>query len=371
MLLDAGVWAEAVPELRETALETYRRAAALEWKAGDATGLAGRNLARLESLRDIRFSPDPQSLAQHLARALRAKDARILAELASPTHFSLGIGCHRIFTEAEPLLGDIAAALKGSSPRFDPFALRVHGGKAYLRTEGWNGAKIRGGVTFLLSSSPHGWQFGGINLEMPNLPEFELPTLPPIDLPDGLLDPVPLKAPWPSGDCFTAGGLAQYTFDQSAILSLFLPCATGNPIACIAGAASALILLEAHALQPCGFGPRGFFYDFNTHQGRDRFAIDFTRYKRGVPFRNISEGTPVLAAAPGIVTRIVDNISSGDTVTANRVSLRHTLGITTLASAFESEYLHLAGPNLCPSPSACSRHKAAASAKWTTPASPL
>lgn len=99
LLLRAGIWAEAVPELRESALEAYRRATVLERKAKDEHGLARRQLQRLENAGQISFAADPETLAMRLARLLRAKDARGLFDLASPTHFSIGIGCHRFFVE--------------------------------------------------------------------------------------------------------------------------------------------------------------------------------------------------------------------------------------------------------------------------------
>ncbi len=351
-LLRAGNWAEAVPELRSLALETYRAGAAAEKSLDpDEPGLAGRALLRLENRQRSRFASSPQGLAQSLAQALRGKDARTLTDLASPTHFSLGIGTHRTFARSAEVLTQLAGALKGSSLRFDPFALRVHGEKAYLRVDGWQDPRVHGGVTFLLTASAQGWQFGGILLELPG-GLFDLTDLPPLELPEGVLNFVSLKAPWPAGDCFEAGGLGGFIYDQAAILTALAPCAVvfAAPLACAIGLVVALGLEEAYSLRPCGFGPRGFYYDFNTHKGRDRFAIDFTRYQRGVPYLNRSAGTPVLAAAEGFVTRADDDFTTGSEVAANRVHVRHTLVGTegAIETSFESESLHLAGPNRVP-----------------------
>lgn len=351
LCLRAGTWAEAVPELRQLALECYRQGAAAEALTSEEDGFARRALQRLENGKGASFAASPQILAQDLARALRGKDARTLVDLASPTHFSLGIGTHRTFSQSQRVLTELAGALKGSNLRFDPYSLRVHGEKAWLRTSGWQDPKIQGGVTFLLTSSAQGWQFGGILLELPG-DLLDLPTLPPLELPSGLLNRISLKAPWPSGECFEAGGLAKFIYDQSAIFAALAPCVAvlAAPLACVVGLVVALGLEEAYSLRPCGFGPRGFYYDFNTHKGRDRFAIDFTRYQRGIPYLNRSAGTPVLAAAEGFVTFVEEDFASGSEVAANRVHIRHTLAGTAgaIETTFESESLHLAGPNQIP-----------------------
>lgn len=351
LYLRAGTWAEAEPELRPLALECYGQGAAVEALTSEEPGPARRALLRLENGKRTPFAASPQILAQTLARALRGKNAQALVDLASPTHFSLGIGTHRTFTRSQEVLTQIAGALKGSSLRFDPYSLRVHGEKAWLRTFGWQDPKIQGGVTFLLTGSAQGWQLGGILLELPG-DLFDPPTLPPFEVPQGLLNRISLKAPWPSGECFEAGGLAKFIYDQTAITFALAPClaALAAPLACAVGLVVALALEEAYSLRPCGFGPRGFYYDFNTHKGRDRFAIDFTRYQRGVPYLNRSAGTPVLAAAEGFVTLVEEGFSSGSEVGANRVHIRHTLAGTEggIETSFESECLHLAGPNQVP-----------------------
>jgi hypothetical protein len=351
LYLRAGTWAEAEPELRSLALECYRGGAAAEALTSEERGPARRALERLENGRRTRFAASPQLLARDLARALRGKDAKTLVDLASPTHFSVGIGTHRSFLDAQRVLTHLAGALKGSNLRFDPYSLRVHGDKAWLRVEGWQDPKIHGGVTFLLTSSPQGWQFGGILLELPFGDLLDLPALPPIE-PPAFLNSIRLKAPWPSGECFEAGGLAKFIYDQTAILGALAPCLAviAAPLACAVGLLVALALEEAYSLRPCGFGPRGFYYDFNTHKERDRFAIDFTRYQRGVPYLNRSAGTPVLAAAEGFVTLIEEDFSSGSESGANRVHVRHTLEGSegSFETTFESESLHLAGPNSVP-----------------------
>jgi hypothetical protein len=351
LYLRAGSWAEAEPELRSLALECHRQGAAAEALTSEEPGPARRALLRLENGKRTPFAASPQILAQALSQALRRKDGKTLVDLASPTHFSLGLGPHRTFAQSQRVLTQLAGALKGSNLRFDPFALRVHGEKAWLRIEGWQDPKIHGGVTFLLTGSAQGWQFGGILLDLPG-DLLDLPTLPPLELPDGIFNSISLKAPWPSGECFEAGGLAKFIYDQSAILTALAPCVAlvAAPLACAVGLVVALALEEAYSLRPCGFGPRGFYYDFNTHTGRDRFAIDFTRYQRGVPYLNRSAGTPVLAAAEGFVTLVEDDFSSGSEAGANRVHIRHTLAGTegSFATTFESECLHLAGPNQVP-----------------------
>lgn len=93
-------------------------------------------------------------------------------------------------------------------------------------------------------------------------------------------------------------------------------------------------------------GPRGFYYNIGpTHDEEDAFAIDFTRYRRFVPYDNESCGTPVLAVREGIVSRLRAGRSSGDSSMDNRVEIEHAdPGAPTDLQRFTSKYLHLEGP---------------------------
>jgi hypothetical protein len=102
------------------------------------------------------------------------------------------------------------------------------------------------------------------------------------------------------------------------------------------------------AANPCGFGPRGFYYnEGSTHQESDAFAIDFTRYRPNVPYVPESGGTPVLAARGGIVINADPGATSGDPNTPNVVEIEHVDPANpTDTKRFRSRYFHLAGPNM-------------------------
>src|SRR5690606_41090699 len=94
-----------------------------------------------------------------------------------------------------------------------------------------------------------------------------------------------------------------------------------------------------------GCGRRGYYYDFGpTHDDEDAFDIDFTRYRRFVPYDNESGGTPVLAVRDGVVSRVNSGVDSGDSSMANRVEIEHSdPGNTSDLDRFTSKYLHLEG----------------------------
>jgi hypothetical protein len=95
----------------------------------------------------------------------------------------------------------------------------------------------------------------------------------------------------------------------------------------------------------CGFGPRGFYYNqWPTHEGNDAFAIDFTRYRRYLPYDNVSGGTPVLAARSGIVVDLRQHIQSGDSSFENFVDIAHPdPADPSKPRRFRTSYLHLEG----------------------------
>ena len=113
---------------------------------------------------------------------------------------------------------------------------------------------------------------------------------------------------------------------------------------------------------PCGLGPGGLWYGQpTTHVGRDQFAIDFSRFIRGVPFALDAFGKPILAVADGIVTFVRGSTATGDPTIDNRVIIGHMTEIeillaifiglhsgTQVAPKYSSEYLHLDGPSLIP-----------------------
>ncbi len=257
--------------------------------------------------------------------------------------------------------------------------------KAYLQTQGWQGEDFRGLLHFQLRRGPEGWVWGGLVGEIvptgtigltirPRADEAdarhegepvapvprEFPSEFPSELRErdvGVLAPSPtlgfalephaeplivspaeaadmsndaigtstsaltattlkIKAPWESGTCFRAGGVTESAVTLAA--SIFTPW----PFNLIPIAVAA-----ARAQSHCGYGLMGFYYGqsgHNTDRG-DHFAVDFTRFTRGVPWALAVRGHRVLAVAEGIVSRVVDkfpNGSSGDHE-ANLVKVDH------------------------------------------------
>lgn len=147
--------------------------------------------------------------------------------------------------------------------------------------------------------------------------------------------PFTLQAPWPAGTSFKAGGIADFAAKSAAVLA--------------AGPFAGGLLALGFARSACGFGPRGFYYNSplsSTHRDGHAFAIDFTRYRHGVPFDNVSGGTPVLAPAAGVVARADAACPSGDSSLSNTVEILHHDPVTGADDRYLSRYLHLAGPFL-------------------------
>ncbi len=294
--------------------------------------LARRAAARLEGKGPLETFPD--RLSTKLVRALEKRDMKTLARLASRTHFSLGVaGSETDFLD----FGEIEASLKQDLRRSkivaDPAALLGSGGKLYLQTDGWSGELLKGRVYFILARVRDGWEWRGVALTRPDEPFYKLfpPAVPEKNQPLQL----PIKAPYPKNTCFRAGGLTHF-------LESFLPFVGG-------------FIALSDTFSSCGYGPGGFYYNQGpTHKGQDAFAIDFTHYQHGLPFRNTAGGVPVLAVQEGIVSMVRSNITSGDSSLENRVQIDHPspselfallFGIPLPAQLkYQSWYLHLAGP---------------------------
>ncbi|HYO64374.1 MAG TPA: peptidoglycan DD-metalloendopeptidase family protein [Pyrinomonadaceae bacterium] len=291
----------------EAAAEFYRRAAE---EAGDPAAapdeyrdLARRAAARLEN--PGRRLPSARALAEELARALRAGDVEALRRLASPTHFAAGL-THLHFIPFDALAEAFRADLAESRVSADPFALEGAGDKLTLVTRGWRGETFSGRVSLLLNEGVGGWQWTGVGIserrkkfddQEPDI-EPDPSQFPPISLPG-----FSLKAPWPKGDCFRAGGRDRFILSSMPFIGKFIRIV--DTFSC------------------CGFGPYGLYFGHGpTHQGTDHFAVDFVRYQPGAPFVNRAQGTPVLAAHEGVVTGdIEDGHSFAGGGTGNHVIL--------------------------------------------------
>lgn len=320
----------------EESIGAYRKGeSSPDEPSGSSVGipeLARRAADRLKE--QPRLEPLADRLATQIARALQQKDMPALEELASKTHFSIGVaGSELKFIDYDKVARYLAEDITKSELRIDPATIQGKGKKLYLYTDDWKGNLLRGRVYFLLTRSRDGWQWSGLVLTNIGDAYFELfPPQPPAK---NLAPQIVIKAPYPAGVCFRAGGLRRF-------IESFLP----------------FIGVWIHLsdlFSGCGFGPGGFYYnEGSTHQGQEAFAIDFTRYQTGVPFLMTAGGVPVLSVQDGVVTMVRSFIASGDPSLENRVQVDHpSLGELlailfgrplSVPFKFQSWYLHLAGP---------------------------
>jgi hypothetical protein len=331
-LFQAGLIAET--NARDGDAARFYRTAASEYpsrRTGDPAQLARRALERLEHAQAT-YLPSAPALGVSLAASLGRRDISQLDRLASTTHFAIApAGGHMAFEDPE-MLEELYRDLLESSVSVRP-KLFGSGGKRYLLTSGWTGDWFREEVAFALTRAPKGWQWTGVVLIRPH--EAWIERWRPASRQTNQPLPFTLRAPWPSGRSFKAGGLTEFIAQQAAVAA-----------AGIFGPA----LAAAFARNACGFGPRGFYYNQgSTHDEEDAFAIDFTRYERNVPYDNESGGTPVLAARDGIVIRVSAGTQSGDDSASNTVEIVHAdPADPTNTDRFRSRYLHLAGPFMIP-----------------------
>ncbi|HEX6307289.1 MAG TPA: tetratricopeptide repeat protein [Longimicrobiales bacterium] len=337
-LYHAGVLAERAGRF-EQAISLYREIAQQERTPDrdDEAQCALRAADRLASPHGV-FTPSELGIAQMVEECLTRRDAFALRRLVSETHFQAGPGGGHFRFETDDLLERLAADLEHSRPQRLHRGLLGTGGKRYLLTTGWRGEWFRHVVGFYFAKCGRGWSWEGIVVNAPERPwherwePYEKRTNQP--LPFGLL------APWPEGRHFMAGGLTLFAAQSGSIAAaLLIP---------IFGAGIAAGLALAYSLSDCGYGLRGFYYNQGpTHSGNDAFAIDFTAYRRGLPFDNVAGGTRVLAAAPGIIRFVRHTIASGDSSAPNEVQIDHDDPATDMPR-FVSRYLHMAGPGMIP-----------------------
>ena len=328
-MLQAGILAEKTNNFNE-ALGFYSKIAnkKVTSKTDDPAEMARRAIERLNQ-ENIYYSDSATNLADKLFRLVKQKDTAELNKLISKTHFSIGpVGGHTAYSDLS-LIDTFLEELTLGSIKIKKSILGC-GGKRYLPTTDWQGKWFEGGVTLIITEAPQGWQWTGIALHNPN--EYWVEKWKPTKKQTN--DPLPfeLRAPWPKGQCFTAGGLWEYVAQQAVVAG--------------AGLFGFLIAEGFAATSCCGWGPRGFYYNSGpTHDEEDAFAIDFTRYRRYVPYDNESGGTPVLAVRDGVVSHVTSSVNSGDSSMANRVEIEHAdPGNTSDQDRFTSKYLHMEGP---------------------------
>ena len=232
-------------------------------------------------------------------------------------HFDREVALDRFCAELRESRVEVNATIVGS------------GAKRYMFSSGWKGDWFQGDVGFILTRCGRGWEWTGLALTVATDAWQEHWGLSQPRSNQALT--LPIKAPWPAGQRFMAGGLDDFALKSAAVAAGGL----------LGGAAIAWGFSRAS----CGYGPRGFYYNSvsPTHQDEDAFAIDFTRYRRGAPFDNESGGTPVLAVADGVVMSACAGTSSGDDSSSNTVEIRHD-DPATGQPRYLSRYLHLAGP---------------------------
>jgi hypothetical protein len=320
----------------EQAAAFYQRAARdhPSSRTDNPAELARRELQRMDTP-PAAFAADERQLAEILADALERGDVHRLQALLTSTHFVVGtVGGHTRFERndlVEALWTDLAAS-KVTVRR----ALLGSGGKRYLQTEGWRGKWFTGPVILLLARGPRGWQWTGVAIAAGSALWVE--RWRPSVLQKNQPLPFALAAPWPHGQCFTAGGFNEYIGQQAAILAA----AAGGGF--IFGSLAAAALAFAFSTQDCGFGIRGFYFNQFTHEDEDAFAIDFTRYRRYVPYDNESGGTPVLAVRGGIVSYAYGMADTGDPNTSNTVYIDHEDPANSSdKTRYRSHYLHMEG----------------------------
>lgn len=338
LLYRAGVVAERAGRFDQAA-ELYGQIAA-DRRSPDADDRAQRALRARERLTDQSgvFRPSLAAISSLVEAALTGRDAALLRQLASSTHFWAGPGGGHFQYETLEVIDWLCEDLGRSRPRRMTRGLLGTGRKRYLLTSGWRGRYFRGIVGFAFAESGRGWQWTGLVITGPADP-WRSRWEPKEKMSNQAL-PFGLLAPWPEGRRFTAGGLPGFVARSAAIAAAaFIP---------FAGPAIAAALALGFSLENCGFGLRGFYYNEGpTHQGRDAFAIDFTTYRRGVPFANQAGGTPVLCSADGIVRFVDDDVASGDDSDANEVQVDH-VDPATGSNRFVSRYMHMTGPFAIP-----------------------
>ncbi len=328
-ILEAGLFAEESGR-NDKAAELYSSIASSSPSASaeSAPELARRALLRMNSCDDV-FTNNPVHLADLVTTAIRERDKAALSRLISSTHFAVALAAGHFQFEDEELRDRILAELLDGGQEIRK-TICGSGDKRYLFLTDFKGELLQGDAGLALTRSPRGWQWSGIVITAVN--EFWSNHWQPPKLQTNQPLPFSILAPWPAGRHFMAGGQFQFGVKLSAVIA--------------AGPLAGGLLALGFSRSNCGFGPRGYYYNFGpTHDNESAFAIDFTRFRKGVPFDNESGGTPVLAPLGGVVVTACGTRNSGDSSASNSVEIMHP-DPETGASRFLSRYLHLAGPNL-------------------------
>jgi tetratricopeptide (TPR) repeat protein len=331
------------------AIRAYRTAAMLKDPLSHSfipiAQLARSAAATLQSERRW-FQATLEAVCSHLFSALEGRQAEPLSTVASQTQFTMGFAASdSTLVPVEAVLSAVGQDLAVSRVRFDPTAVGGCGGKRYLVTDGWMGKHFRGRVVFVITQSRYGWEWSGLALtELPESLETFFGPLPPPDTNQPLQ--IAIKAPWPAGMHFRAGGLVVYLNLVNAFR--------------LSGVAGLFEAEAAATLDPCGFGFAGLYYNqaptHNDAHEHSSFAIDFSRCIQGIAFENGADGIPVLAVADGCISNTISSNVHGSRMQENRVEITHMTAAEAAQVAmghkvqpkYKSMYLHLDGPNKIP-----------------------
>lgn len=333
----AGRYAEQSGK-KEEALRLYDQAARLETELDDRfIELAERSVERLLDTSTIRFNTD-KSAADAVLTAIRARDAVQIERLLSSTHFAVSaMCCHQGFEDSLIREAFIRELLSWRRLHSEP--LEGVGEKRFLTIGPYMGRLLRDQVHLRFQRFIDGWQWTGISLSAPS--EFWRDRWSPTELKTNQPLPFAIKAPWPAGQELVAGGLKGYLQKVIAIgaITLWPPW--------LQTALQAAMAL-GFSLRKCGFGIRGFYYNHGpTHNGVDAFAIDFSQYARGQPYRSTAGGIPVLACREGIVVAVEDTNETGTAGEPNEVEIVHQ-DVDSSGTQYRSRYLHMEGPDAIP-----------------------
>ena len=269
-----------------------------------------------------------------VADAISCRDSTRLDALLSNTHFSMGtFGGHFHFADAtlrERVLEEILMHRPVSTG-----SVRGSGNKRYEVFPGFLGDLLRGSVGLFYARNLLGWELTGVVLSEPPK-ELVLKRNQPISTQIPPLQ-IRIRAPWPAGEYFRAGGLNNYIMQMTVLRALPSPWDELGKLPL--------------AQSECGFGPGGLYYNdiwwFGHHNDEDAFAIDFVKYRKGIPDDNVAGGTKVLACHYGVVDIARDIYESGDGGTyggGNLVAILHPHDGDN--QRYMSRYAHLAGKSM-------------------------
>ena len=278
-------------------------------------------------------------LEKQLVSGLSSGRTKRIKQLPTSTTFSVSIGCHSTYVDADEFLNLIVDELTLSN--VDVLWEDRQEDAVTVYSTGWCGDVFGAGVAFVLRRRGSYWFLD--NVWLIDNPNGYLNTLPDAAVETNSPLPFELFAPWDkqavdNRKSFTAGGLGVKHLDPLAThaggapwWTWFIP----------AGPTLWSSFPPRGLLSSCGYGLRGLYYGQpTTHLRDDFFAIDFTSYD-GIT--RATEYTPVLAAAGGRVLASV-HVNPDDSDRKNYVEVvsRHD------DTDYVHRYLHLANERRSP-----------------------